>query len=108
MYYFLDSCLSSQFRCGDGKCISIYSKCDGMKHCSAGEDEEGCEDKEKCAEFTCDDGTCESNDSLCDGFQDCPDNSDELVGSLTHADFNSVAKIQIWFLNYFFFLQFSA
>ncbi|CAG7728439.1 unnamed protein product, partial [Allacma fusca] len=63
------------FRCGaDGPCLSNFYKCDGVKHCPNGEDEQTC----PCV-FVCADGSCLLQSlQVCNGLQDCPGGEDEL------------------------------
>lgn len=42
-YISISDCSSDEFRCNDGKCISIREQCDGEVNCYPnGEDEENC------------------------------------------------------------------
>lgn len=38
----ISGCSVDEFRCSDGKCISIREQCDGEIQCVNGEDEDGC------------------------------------------------------------------
>lgn len=58
------TCAAKEFKCADGKCISLDWKCDMQKDCDKGEDEKNCETvdqiKKVCKndEFKCTDGRC--------------------------------------------------
>lgn len=39
---FTETCLPSQFRCPDHRCIDLSFVCDGDKDCVDGSDENGC------------------------------------------------------------------
>ncbi|XP_037917110.1 uncharacterized protein LOC119655336 isoform X3 [Hermetia illucens] len=70
-------CHDNEFKCLDSSCIPLQWKCDNIKDCSLGEDEENCLLCEH-EEFR-----CQSNDKCipdkwrCDQYNDCPDGSDE-------------------------------
>ena len=72
-----ESCSDDFFRCTDGYCIPIGSKCDGRNDCYDGSDEKNCLEKCTQAEFSCDNGTCISVMFRCDNYYDCVDKSDE-------------------------------
>lgn len=38
----LSRCSPQEYTCGDGRCISLYSRCDFIYDCAEGEDEHGC------------------------------------------------------------------
>lgn len=38
----LTGCLSSEFQCGSGECISLSSRCNRRVECHDGSDEDGC------------------------------------------------------------------
>lgn len=70
-------CYDNEFQCGDKACIPIQWKCDNIKDCPGGEDEESCK---FCAhdEFRCPTNEkCIPDKWRCDGNDDCPDAADE-------------------------------
>ena len=76
---------SGSFRCGDGKCVPVALKCDGVPDCSGGEDEQVCSasrdsgENHSCSagQFECSGGGCIDSMFVCDGEFDCHDQSDE-------------------------------
>ncbi|XP_076438267.1 uncharacterized protein LOC143277369 [Babylonia areolata] len=80
-------CPDSHFRCpGNGYCLPVYTRCNGMTDCPGHEDEAGCD------EFTCkglyrcrgkDRQICLHVDHLCDGWPQCPQQDDEQMCELT-------------------------
>ncbi|XP_076436545.1 uncharacterized protein LOC143276044 [Babylonia areolata] len=76
-------CPDTHFHCpGNGYCLPVYTRCNGMFDCPGHEDETGC------AKFTClglyrcrgkDREICLHADHLCDGWPQCPQQDDELM-----------------------------
>ena len=74
------SCPDTHFRCpGDGYCLPVYLRCNGMFDCPGHEDEAGCE-RFFCPGFYRCRGSavCLHAEHLCDGWPQCPQNDDEL------------------------------
>ncbi|KAG5673286.1 hypothetical protein PVAND_003346 [Polypedilum vanderplanki] len=70
-------CFDDEFQCGDLSCISLKWRCDNIRDCTNGEDEEECK---FCNynEFKClSDQKCISEKWRCDTQVDCSDGSDE-------------------------------
>lgn len=71
-------CLKNEFKCLDSTCIPQQWRCDNIKDCASGDDEESCkfcgQDEFKCADTE----KCIPADWRCDQFKDCKDGSDEL------------------------------
>ncbi|CAD5126157.1 DgyrCDS14324 [Dimorphilus gyrociliatus] len=69
-----------EFQCTDGSCILINYKCDRIKHCTDGSDEQNCTFSEEVeylwTTYDCS-GTNRSISELCDHSQHCPTGSDE-------------------------------
>ncbi|KAL5468779.1 hypothetical protein EMCRGX_G029895 [Ephydatia muelleri] len=71
------SCLSSQFKCNNGNCVSLYDKCDKYDGCGDKSDEFGCG---SCYpyQFQCYNGLqCIDATLACNRVSDCIDGSDE-------------------------------
>ncbi|CAG9809337.1 unnamed protein product [Chironomus riparius] len=71
------NCYNDEFKCGDLSCIPLKWRCDNIRDCANGDDEDECKfcnyDEFKCLS----DQSCISEKWLCDGFDDCLDGSDE-------------------------------
>lgn len=70
-------CYTNEFKCLDNTCIPLPWKCDNIKDCSEGEDEEQCIFCEH-NEFRCPtNDECIPDKFRCDQVDDCPDGADE-------------------------------
>ncbi|KAI5750571.1 hypothetical protein M8J76_016770 [Diaphorina citri] len=67
---YLECEMNSSFRCGNGECVSIGSKCNQLVDCADGSDEKNC----SCADFL---KSQFLTRKICDGIIDCWDFSDE-------------------------------
>lgn len=71
-------CLKNEFKCLDSTCIPQQWRCDNIKDCANGDDEDNCkfceQDEFKCTE----NDKCIPDDWRCDQYKDCPGGSDEL------------------------------
>ncbi|KAL3290131.1 hypothetical protein HHI36_023496 [Cryptolaemus montrouzieri] len=65
-----ESCTKDDIICGDGKCLSKSTRCNHLKDCSDGRDEQNC----TCADYL---RTQYLTKKICDGVIDCWDFSDE-------------------------------
>ena len=77
-------CPGTHFRCpGDGYCLPVYMRCNGVVDCPGREDEKGC-DLSTCAGFYRCRGShvCLHESSVCDGIHQCPQHDDELFCGL--------------------------
>ncbi|XP_064595996.1 low-density lipoprotein receptor-related protein 2-like [Liolophura sinensis] len=79
-------CLSGQYRCQNGECISALFQCDKMPDCSDGSDELKCGTECGPLSFTCDNGDCISISFYCDFKADCADRSDEATCARRRCD----------------------
>ncbi|XP_059608189.1 uncharacterized protein LOC132256028 [Phlebotomus argentipes] len=71
-------CYKNEFKCLDSTCIPLQWKCDNIKDCAEGDDEENCKFCET-NEFRCvSNEKCIPDKWRCDRYKDCPDSSDEL------------------------------
>ncbi|CAE1329893.1 unnamed protein product [Acanthosepion pharaonis] len=77
-------CKWNQFRCINGQCIDFHLKCDNIKQCKDGSDEQYCGEKTtvqpgRCTwdQFRCDNGQCIQAFLRCDRLWHCKDGSDE-------------------------------
>ncbi|XP_077977273.1 uncharacterized protein LOC144432853 isoform X1 [Glandiceps talaboti] len=71
---FIDCTDKYLFQCDNGKCTSVFNRCNSYRNCDDGSDELNCPD---CPGFECDNGYCISLWTLCNGYEDCSDGSDE-------------------------------
>ncbi|XP_017777455.1 PREDICTED: low-density lipoprotein receptor-related protein 1 [Nicrophorus vespilloides] len=75
-------CTDLEFRCSNGKCISLSKKCDGHADCkdsylaALSSDELNCKSC-KGNQFSCGNGLCIPGSFRCNGQPDCEDGSDE-------------------------------
>ncbi|XP_055693530.1 uncharacterized protein LOC129795967 isoform X2 [Lutzomyia longipalpis] len=71
-------CYKNEFKCLDSTCIPLQWKCDNIKDCADGDDEENCKFCET-NEFRCvSNEKCIPDKWRCDHYKDCPDDSDEM------------------------------
>ena len=87
------TCLSTEFRCSNGKCIDLRWKCDRQDDCGDLSDENGCPCRRY--QFQCDNGRCQDRIWVCDGTDDCGDGSDERNCSTTPTSPSSGKTSQI-------------
>jgi hypothetical protein len=81
-------CLDTHFQCpGDGYCLPVYFRCNGIVDCPGREDEVGCDVPEEvtCPGFyRCHSSTvCLHVSNFCDDIHQCPKRDDELFCNLT-------------------------
>ncbi|XP_070490545.1 uncharacterized protein [Chironomus tepperi] len=80
------NCYNDEFQCGDLSCIPLKWRCDNIRDCANGDDEDECKfcnyDEFKCLS----DQMCISEKWLCDDFDDCSDGSDETNCDNTESD----------------------
>uniref|UniRef100_A0A672HJG9 Low density lipoprotein receptor a n=1 Tax=Salarias fasciatus TaxID=181472 RepID=A0A672HJG9_SALFA len=71
-------CQASEFRCGNGQCVSSSFVCDDEADCDDGSDEASCPPATCTAtSFQCNNSVCIPRLWACDGDSDCADGSDE-------------------------------
>ncbi|KPJ14346.1 Low-density lipoprotein receptor-related protein 1 [Papilio machaon] len=79
------ACAVGEFACAEGGCVPLDLVCDGVPHCSDGQDASD-EDLYYCTSRTCEagwvacgtGGRCVARSAQCDGRADCDDGADEL------------------------------
>ena len=80
------TCPETHFVCpGDGYCLPVYLRCNGVSDCPGREDEADCNGYTcpgfyRCRGFL---GTCLHADHVCDGWPQCPQHDDERFCGLT-------------------------
>ncbi|XP_020287801.1 vitellogenin receptor [Pseudomyrmex gracilis] len=75
-----NTCAHGQFKCKNGECVSLKSRCNSQFDCHDKSDEEDCVFPKKCRhnQFRCmDDSKCIPEIFVCNGREDCDDVSDE-------------------------------
>ena len=80
------SCPETHFQCqGDGYCLPVFVRCNGVYDCPHAEDETGCEDEVVCPGFyRCRDSTvCLHPHHVCDNDPQCPRHDDEVLCNAT-------------------------
>ena len=69
-------CKVTDYKCGNGQCISKHKRCNGIHgDCLDDSDEDGCICRT--GYFTCTNHQCIHHTQLCDRKRDCPDGEDE-------------------------------
>ena len=81
-------CPETHFQCpGDGYCLPVYVRCNGVSDCENHEDEAECDDYVCPNYYRCRGSkTCLHPRHMCDGVFQCPQNDDELYCNLTCPD----------------------
>ena len=77
-------CPETHFRCpGDGYCLPVYMRCNGVVDCPGGRDEAGCDASPCAGLYRCRGSrVCVTAGSVCDGLHHCPQHDDELFCDL--------------------------
>ena len=77
-------CPDTHFRCpGDGYCLPVFVRCNGVHDCPGGQDEVGCGSYTCPGFYRCRASTvCLHSRHLCDGVSQCPRQDDELFCDL--------------------------
>ncbi|XP_077983118.1 uncharacterized protein LOC144437958 [Glandiceps talaboti] len=76
----LFTCPVAMFKCPNSYCIPLHRRCDNVKDCPDGYDEQHCESYSCPGDFQCHaTKTCVSLSELCDGIKQCQYGDDELL-----------------------------
>ena len=79
------TCPETHFKCpGEGYCLPVYARCNGLYECPGWEDEEEC-DKYTCPGFyrCLQSRICVHAEHMCDKVFQCPERDDELMCGMT-------------------------
>ena len=82
------TCPETHFKCpGEGYCLPVYARCNGLYECPGWEDEEEC-DKYTCPGFyrCLQSRVCVHAEHMCDKVFQCPERDDELMCGMTCPD----------------------